>query len=980
MLNSLLEVLSATPENIAGELGASGILKIVKPILGLLSLLSPWLRRQRMTLSRFADRLIPAESEEPFVTLRKREFGLDKLFKQRPQYGQPVLRTGVFVVHGSINAGKRMWVVQSLLRTDCDPYQIEADKLFVKNANGYVKGRDGNFVVTPRLSGFLRGISFSLIGIPRHKAFLVELSPDTSTDEIHRMYRTLHKFQNASEKKEYPITFILKAAGFMSPEDEASANDYICLETLVPTECVEFVEHEVWTKQVSAEVKERFTDQSLRAVVRYDLPEFVRLQYARNLWVSTLGQPVRLYETIKAVAAENEWQKRIEMIPEDIRPRAIAFLTLLALLADLDGENERDFSPAELAEACDITASEYVRLVDIIKKNHRFNLLAHPDIRRDQIVCPAEDAEEDERKKFVFDNRYQASALLLKWGRFGKTEEHLNFYAAMGIVANILMSKNESDLVIVDEDLLRAGRNLARAIIKNRPWIEWRTEFERFSKDTQVAKVPLLSEAFQAEFERLSREEGFFSNLERCVDVWAPDQMTTFLNEVLASAIPNDRDYLETLARSLVISDENRAFPYYLNFDFARLHRIVKSDRPEDRDLLTAIALIYLVPILTVRDDLVSSSGWAGIRDMIEIAMCMRDRLVPNALERRVLTAVLRFMETGTFDDDDRAFLEGVLRDPIKPPDDPYLSEALAIAFGNMVDPIFEKCLSHDGVWCERWLATKGFAGPRIAYWDSLSFLSKNATADDWTRIAERLNGDLKPRTGDLYQRRVFIKTVTGLMPIMPPTVRDEYFTAFLLEQKDLLAGLDVIKFGVQFRALGFSLRLFGSPAQQKEFLKMLECAYFKDDFLDGLVSSWRQYAMYFRLLKDLSMLNFDDPELKDQSRVINLAWILAQVGALLLQRYTGWSDAYKEEQLSEFRADDQAAGRRTLVQNEPELFYYAAHLLSFMSLPEGGYPDDKECLRVGRVMFNSLTMDGNPDVNLVLHWIEKVQGAVKGR
>ena len=95
--------------------------------LSLLGWLSPSVRRRRFLKTGVAKSVNlnnPLPEERIYVPVGSRMAMVSK-FKQDGK-----MQPGVFVIHGSVKAGKRTWIKRSVWEAGCDLYEIDGERLF----------------------------------------------------------------------------------------------------------------------------------------------------------------------------------------------------------------------------------------------------------------------------------------------------------------------------------------------------------------------------------------------------------------------------------------------------------------------------------------------------------------------------------------------------------------------------------------------------------------------------------------------------------------------------------------------------------------------------------------------------------------------------------------------------------------------------------------------------------------------------------
>lgn len=922
--------------NIPGEiLGGAAVALLIfarKRISDFLMYLSPAYRRWRLVRSGLVKSLDTEQNRRlSFVPLKNREPKDMILFTDKG-----VLIPGVYIVHGSVKSGKWMWIVKALLDPDagCDPYEIVCDV------------NSSSTTVTSELTKYLKGVEYSLSGVPEHKVFVVELS-DTVTDRtIGDMREALEKYREGLKCKRN-LTFILKTAGFVDVEGNA-----VCLEALSPDECLEFVKHNVWGKDASQNVCKAHLGVLSGSQLSENDPT-VHRQLSRSLWISTLGQPGLLRSLIDVKKADIHWKERLDLIAANrdkqyALEEFMSFLTMMALLADSEGsgtsKSERKLSLRSLVGACGISTGgyPYEHFAKVVRKIYRYNIQGRKqtDISRSHLVC-FEESKERDLGSYFFDNRFEASALLLKCCNFGMGYD---YSAAMtNFISPALMNR---DLGIDEEDRRRAGRNLARAIVENLTWNKWEATYARFEEDWPFADyVTEIHEAFREEYMRLARENSIFAKLERCADTLEDTEICPILEAVVTRKIEDDRVYAETIARGLRIAAMNGYASNVFNalkIDFARLNDFAKSDKIAEGadivELLSAIAIFSLVNEGILRRNFSTVvEGFDKFNHLSELMESLCARLVKESQVLQLLEAANEYATTGDLSEERRIAINKLISEIVGSANQ-YLSDAICFALNEWGS---EKiCVWVDGRKLRGW---SGIIVRRHSYAAELTDLLSSATAENWGSVRKRLDTELKPDRDNIYQNIKYVMKVISVSSLVPREELAGWHDRFLSRQKDWYAMSRRNRFICQFLLLGKSIAEFGCSEAVNRYLDLFESVFWCKEAAGYLCGNPEEFRDFDRLLFLLSNRPLD--EMSEQKRtIIRKGMLLSMVYSLFVD-HMPYSEQVKKASLYDFSNSYNANGV-FVPKTYAELLLCISQVLINEEFIEEAYPETEECCR----------------------------------
>lgn len=960
--------------NVSYELVADFIIKVSniallplswfyrKRVLRLLEYLSPWLRRRRFLRSNCA-KSIRRNSNAVYVPIDRRAKANTPLFESDAQ-----LLKGAFVLHGSINAGKWTWVRESILddKCKCDAYEIiDYTQILPEN---YEKFKEV-------LTTFLRGTHFSLFGVPKHKAFIIEVPPSVKDSVVIEMRDKLEEYCSAQV---CPLTFVLKTEGFLSFGSRKLDDRAIRIEVLSPTECLDFIKHEVWPVDVSETVRKKLlgdlkTPLSLVGANSFDA------RFAQSLWISTLGQPDLLQQQVKNSMAENAWKAHLKLIVDQQDKQYaigdfIAFLTFLALLAEFDENSSatarRNLTWSKLATCFGVGPTKdngyrYEYVADILSTLFGYDILQVDKRMVDlhHLICP-ETAEAKNRNRYFFANRYEALSLIFRWGRFERRD--LSAVVCERVSAALM----NNDLGLSNEDRARAGRNLARAIIDSCPWNKWNDEYERLKSEWPLtSEVSGVKDAFETEFKRLREQHSLLSRLEACIDCIKPDELASILKEICSLEIP-DSDYLLTVLRAVRLIAATYTFKISylseLKVDFERLKRLCKTDGELMRERFYALALFYIDIFKRYQQVFLLSQEELDLQQQVEsFAKYIREQLTGGFWE----CFFLDYFFADFTNEEEKATIRQRLveaaRQKIPLSNDQFLSDALLECINETFFGVLIDGESFDfGYLLER--SGGGLYWARDGYLLRLQHLF--GSTDSWSEIKKHLNAELRPDSNIPRQAFLVIEQVLDHAEIVDPADLRAYVKEFLVQQKDWRARFPDLTFLPNFARLGLTI--------------------LKYDYSEDL-------AAYTQAFKEV-ILSGDDPELIS-ARVLGLnptefVWFW-NVGSELLQKEVfdereclliktlGWlgmlwmvqKNCYANEYRDKYKAI--FSGDTLCVETAAETFYAITLVLTETEFPQE-YPDAEECCRRSAELWLSesvprpITRIPPQDIRLVIYWI----------
>lgn len=956
-------IMNILGELLAGIVGMVFLLLIWRPFLRLLELLSPAFRRLRFVRTGLVTRIYtdtPIDSrklgEAPFVALQCRDAKLRNLFDTNS--GKPT--PGVFVLHGSVKAGKWMWILNALLKKECDAYELKPEKLFISRES---------FEVVPELAKYLCGVGYSLYGIPANKVFVVELPDRTSDLEIEKQRAALEAF---CHKVSHPVTFILKASGFVSVNPNAASRT-ICLETLSPSECTDFIEHDVWKKKanVAANISRYYLGEEDARLFIGRNPE-MRRQLSRSLWISTLGQPALLHQRIESVQAQSEWEARLRLIEVNQEKQyavecVVAFLTLVALLAESTKEDTRKLNWRTLANACGIgDGYAYGHFAKVIRKIYRFNIEGnYGRIDRDHLVFPG-NVQDGNLEHYFFDNRFEASVLLLKCCKF---DEAHDYSAAMSnYVSTALMNVADID----EDDRRRAGRNLAAAIIENRPWDRWEEEYTRFEENWPFdSEVSEIREAFRCEYERLSREHSILSSMENCVDGLEDKELAAMFSSLFRHRFGDDATYCESIVRGLrLLAAEgfDASCIAAMKIDFVRLNAFLGSCDAKEAEVIAAIALLCLDFKVTLQGRYIlseiDSEVFARLTDLVTGLLHRYDA---NSPIHELLRIESEYATTGEISDECLAVIKSSASS-FAVPENPYLADAVIYILRQW---------NHRGA-CDstdrkQWRSCSGFLARRYAYEGEIERTLSSATAETWPSVKETLYNELRPKPDDYFQNIVFATILLKNRDLMPREELAIWIDFFLSRQSDWFSVIRHDLFFEQFLELGLSIAEFGSSSALESFMRVFESVFCRDEAVKFFIWSYsdlRDYSLLVRLLSDRRLKEMDAAS----RRTVVLGWLLLMVFNVR-NGHMNYSPA-EMKRMKSVLVDQDGCLDIIFPNTYAEILFASLAVLTHREIPENGYPSAEECCRCAKEM---LLADGNkplPEriatdiIALVLKWI----------
>ena len=444
--------------------------------------------------------------------------------------------------------------------------------------------RTGEVDAFSAIRSLVRGFQFSLFGVPAHKVFIVNLrQTDLAMACCRNIVKELKNFILGVSA--HRLTFFLRTRGYLVGAD-GSGGEFLRVSSLTPAECLSFVSSDRWPNDVRQSCRAALLGGRRDGSRRDGALLYDKHVMARELWMRTLGQPIALKEFL-SVAVENDdatWSPRIRMI-EDIVGKeqtrgAIAFLYVLALVAD--AESVRTVDPVALAKACGLE-NQYEKLVELLRCLHGFDLGDRYDVKLFEIVKP-------DGCRFdghVFKSECEASAFLLKCGKFGEAGKYAYAMARVNVVLS------ESSLKWEEDDYARMGKNLARAIVKCRQWNEW--ESSRKVLDDALLKncSVVVQRGFESELTRLKAEHSLLSRLRKVHAAMESNELLPVLRSAIKDC-ETERDFLSTLFQALQIADFAGIPICDLGMDLELVRRSLRASK--DMDLSCAvISLTYLM-------------------------------------------------------------------------------------------------------------------------------------------------------------------------------------------------------------------------------------------------------------------------------------------------------------------------------------------------------------------------------------------------